>query len=128
MRSLGLGGLVLAAAIVPLHGLPTTRAVDPRPSVGAGKVEGFRLATRRDSRRRAVWVYTPPGYEASTDTVRHLVIAFDGPEYLDSIPLPLILDTLLAAGKAPPCLAILIDDSTSAARLDDLANRAWFAD
>jgi enterochelin esterase family protein len=120
--------LVLAAAIAPLRGVPTERVVDPRPSVRAGHVEGFRLPSRHDHRMRGVWVYTPPGYEASRDTAYRLVIAFDGPEYLEDIPLPLMLDTLLAAGKAPPCVAVLIDDSTFAARLDDLANRAWFAD
>jgi len=127
MMNAALVTLVLAS-VVPLHGTPTERAVDSRPSIRAGTVEGFLLPSPHDHRMRRVWVYTPPGYEASRDTAHRLVIAFDGPEYLDDIPLPLMLDTLLAAGKAPPCVAVLIDDSTFAARLDDLANRAWFAD
>jgi len=57
-----------------------------------------------------------------------MILAFDGSEYVTSIPLPHLLDSLLAAGAVPPLVAVLIDDGSGASRLDDLANRAWFVD
>jgi enterochelin esterase family protein len=89
-------------------------------------VAEYRIASRAFGRERRIWVYTPPGYAPGADTAYGLVVAFDGGEYLDTIPLPMILDTLLAAGQAPPCVAVLIDDSTSQQRLNDLANHARF--
>src|SRR5262249_33115887 len=56
-----------------------------------------------------------------------LLIAFDGRMYREDIGLPRILDSLIAAGRIPPQVAVMIDDSTGAARLDELANRSWFA-
>jgi enterochelin esterase family protein len=46
---------------------------------------------------------------------------------VEDIQLPKILDRLFAAGKAPPLVAVLTDNATGAARLEDLANRARFA-
>ena len=100
---------------------------DPPSDRQAGRVEEFRVTSRHQERARRVWVYTPPGYEGGADSSNGLLIAFDGAEYLSLIPLPLMLDSLLAAGRIPPLVAVMIDDSTSGARLDDLANRAWFA-
>jgi enterochelin esterase family protein len=75
-------------------------------------------------RARRVWVYTPRGYDARAAAPYPLVIAFDGAEYLDTMPLPRILDSLAAAGSAPPFVAVLVDDSSSAVRIADLGNAA----
>jgi enterochelin esterase family protein len=90
-------------------------------------VQEFRIPRPRAPFARRVWVYTPPEYESGRDTVSRLMFVFDGEAYLEEIPLPRMLDSLLAAGKSAPTIAVLIDDSTSTARLDELANRAWFA-
>jgi enterochelin esterase family protein len=75
---------------------------------------------------RRIWVYTPPGYDADSGSDFDLLVAFDGGEYLSDIPLPMMLDTLSAAGRIAPTVAVLVDDSTSAARLADLANHERF--
>ena len=77
-----------------------------------------------DGRPRRVWVRTPA---VPADTA-NLLVAFDGPDFLGEIPLPAMLDSLERAGRVPPTLAVLVDDSTGAARQQDLANRAAFAD
>ncbi len=92
------------------------------PASPAGKVEERALGARR------LWVYTPPGYDAAARTPYDLLLVFDGEEYLEEIPLPKILDSLLAGGKAPPFVAVLIDNASGAQRLADLANRGSFAD
>ncbi|HTH64107.1 MAG TPA: alpha/beta hydrolase-fold protein [Gemmatimonadales bacterium] len=75
-------------------------------------------------RLRRIWVYTPPGYTAHPAAPYPLVVAFDGDEYRDTMPLPQMLDTLLATHKAPAFIAVLIDDSASSVRIADLGNSA----
>lgn len=73
-------------------------------------------------RPRQIWIYTPPGYTAGAGTTYPLIVAFDGAEYRDTMPLPQVLDTLLAAHKAPAFIALLIDDSAASVRIADLGN------
>jgi len=79
-------------------------------------------------RTRRVWVMTPA---ARTDSAGLLVV-FDGPQYLDEIPLAPILDSLTAAGRWAPTVAVLVDNGTGPTRIEDLGNRtafaAWLAD
>ena len=110
-----------------LSGTVCVRCEAATPPIRPGKVEAFQVPSRHEGRQRRVWVYTPPG-DISIGTDLGLVLAFDGEEYLTRIALPHILDSLLADGSTPPQLALLVDDSTSTARLNDLANRAWFVD
>ena len=56
--------------------------------------------------RAGLRIYTPPGHDANAATPYPLIVAFDGDEYRDTMPLPMVLDTLLAAKKRPrswPC-------------------------
>jgi len=75
-------------------------------------------------RPRRIWIYTPPGYDPHRATPYPLIVAFDGAEYQDTMPLPQTLDSLLSAGKAPAFVAVLIDDSSSGVRIADLGNTA----
>ena len=72
-------------------------------------------------RPRQLWLYTPPDYD-STGSRYPLIIAFDGADYRDTIPLPRILDTLYAGHHAPAFVAVLVDDSSGAARIAELGN------
>ena len=119
---LALAGLVAAS----IHASVALVAAPAASGPPRGDVAEFRVPCRHQQRERRVWVYTPPGYAASRDSSFAMLLAFDGGEYLDEIPLPHILDSLIAAHAAPPMVAVLVDDSTGAVRLDDLANRAWF--
>ena len=117
-----------AFAAAPGSASDTTRAPASAAVIPSGDVRPFTIPSRHQGRARHGWVYTPPGFVAGRDTSLGLVLAFDGAEYLEEIPLPRMLDSLLAAGRIPPLVAVLLDDSTGATRLDDLANRAWFVD
>jgi len=112
-----------ALASLAAGGTASNRA---QPSRAAGRIDEHRIASRVLGRERRVWVYTPPGYTSKSDY--DLLIAFDGEEYLSAIALPTMLDTLLEERKAPAFVAVLIDNESGAARLDDLGNRSKFAD
>jgi enterochelin esterase-like enzyme len=119
MTGFGFARSVLSGALALLTAAAATVA---SPAPPAGKVEERALGTRR------LWVYTPPGYDAAAKAPYDLLLVFDGGEYLEEIPLPKILDSLLAGKKAPAFVAVLIDNSSGVQRLADLANRAPFAD
>lgn len=104
------------------------RRSDPRRSVAAGALEMHVIADSSFNRARRVWVYTPPGYDARAATAYPLIVAFDGDEYRDTMPLPMVLDTLLAARRAPAFVAVLVDDSAGAVRTSELGNAKRMAD
>ena len=97
-RPISLLTLLLAGAAA--FGAHSTQAT-VRTAVPSGKVEAHTIFDSTYRRQRRIWVYTPPGYDARATTPYPLIIAFDGVEYQDTMPLPMILDTLLAARKSP---------------------------
>ncbi len=119
-------GTALVAGIVLAAG--TARAPTPgaRPSVAHGHVREYALASREYGCTRRLRVYTPPG-DTATGPPCDLLLVFDGEEYLAAIPLPAMLDSLIAARKLRPTVALLLDDSSGAARLADLGNQERFA-
>jgi enterochelin esterase-like enzyme len=80
------------------------------------------------SRPRRLWVYTPPGYDRRRVAPYPLIVAFDGDEYRDTMPLPQVLDSLLAAKRASAFVAVLIDNSGGPVRIADLANARRMSD
>ncbi len=101
----------------------TARAASAqRSSVGEHSI-----ASKLLQRDRRVWVYTPADYPNVCAPDCDLLLAFDGADYQRDIPLPSILDSLIAARKVRPAVALLVDNGESTARLADLANSKRFA-
>ena len=72
-----LAGVALcAAASSGIAQRPAMRLIDPRPSVAAGALEEHVLFDSSYKRRRRIWVYTPPGYDARRPTAYGLIVAF----------------------------------------------------
>jgi enterochelin esterase-like enzyme len=101
---------------------PIPYRMDPRAPASAKRLVHETIFDSAYKRQRDIWIYTPPGYDAKATTVYPLIVAFDGFEYRDTMPLPFILDTLLATKAAPAAVAVLIDDGESATRIADLGN------
>ena len=97
-----------------------------KAGVPKGKVEALTIDDKQYDRKRKIWVYLPPNYNAKSAEPNRLLISFDGEDYVKDIPAPTILDNLLAAGKIYPTVQIFVDNSED--RLGDLANRQKFAD
>jgi len=112
-----------AAAVVALCGASGVGQLKPAHPP-AGLVQGFVVYDSSYHRPRRVWVYTPPQYDAKREQPYPLVLAFDGDEYRDLMPLPRVLDSLHEVGSAPAFIAVLVDDSSSGVRLADLCNAA----
>ena len=93
-----------------------------------GTLTAHTIADASYKRERRIWVYTPPGYDAKRAAAYPLLIAFDGDEYrAEPMPVPAILDSLLAAKSAPAFVAVLVDNGEGSTRIGDLGNAPRFA-
>ena len=114
--------LVLLASLAA-----AARAQLPNGAPGAGRVDSMAVRSAILGADRTVWVYTPPGYDASRSDYP-LLVAFDGSDYVsrDGMNVPHALDSLLAAGATPALVAVFIDDGSGAQRIAELGNSARF--
>ncbi len=97
-------------------------------SVPQGKVSAASLESRTLKEHRPLSVYTPPGHESGAAS--DLLIVLDGEDYdggsSSSVPVPTILDNLIAARKIPPTIAVFVKNVGH--RVQDLADSPAFAD
>jgi enterochelin esterase-like enzyme len=91
-----------------------------------GVVEQKKLRRDLQKDEHTVWVYTPPGF-AITGERYPLLVLFDGEDNLNTVPVPVILDNLIAKQRIPPMVAILIE-APGFSRFADLACSAPFTE
>jgi enterochelin esterase-like enzyme len=86
----------------------------------AARRSEHRLHSERLGNERRVYTYAPPAY----DTARSypLVLCFDGYAYMHDayVPLPTVLDNLIADGAIPPVVAVLPDSLDTETRTREL--------
>lgn len=109
----------LVVSIVDLPGVPERRWSVAR-DVPHGTVERHRLASELLGNERSVFTYAPPGYDATT--AYPLVVCFDGQAYVDDtyVPLPTVLDNLIAENAIPPVVAVLPASLDNTTRMREL--------
>lgn len=108
------------SSMFELPAAPPQPWITAQPSVPRGQVMLHRFASDALDQEYRVWVYTPPGYTTDGPPYGWLLM-FDGWFYLDLAPAPTILDNLLAAGRLPPLVAILVGHPWDKHRRRDLA-------
>lgn len=116
--------LALAFAVALAPAALSAQDVAQGPDFPRGAVTAHVIRDASFGRTRRVWVYTPPGYDAKRKAPYPVVLAFDGAIYLDSMPLPRVLDSLLALKRTTAFVAVLVDDSSGAVRTAELGNAA----
>lgn len=80
-----------------------------REGVAAGSVIKHTLTGQFYEYEHVLWVYTPPDYDPERAEPYALLFVFDGYLYLEAIQLPTILDNLLAEGKIPPLVCVMLN-------------------
>lgn len=109
-----------ASSIFELPAAPSQPWIAPRPGVPQGQVTLHRFREETLDHEYRVWVYTPPAF-TTTGAPYGWLLMFDGWFYLDLAPAPITLDNLLAAGRLPPLVAILVGHPWDKHRRRDLA-------
>lgn len=92
-----------------------------RDGVQRGSVETFQVGERR------VGVYAPPGYRRECGPYP-LLMLLDGSAYQTLIPVPTILDNLIAARRIAPTIAVFVDNTSVASRAADMYPNAAFTE
>jgi len=119
---------MLAVVMGPVAADRAARFRDLESHQPHGTITQIQIPSRIFGRPRVGWIYTPSGYPQRCATACNLIVAFDGSEYMSAIPLPDMLDSLIAAAAIPPTIAVLLENGSSTTRLDDLANHQRFVD
>jgi len=88
--------------------------VEKRNDIPHGKVKETIFKSKILDNERRVWVYTPPEYKQKGHKPYHFLLTFDGAAYTMLVPTPTVLDNLLAEGKIPPMVCIMIDNAKDA--------------
>jgi enterochelin esterase-like enzyme len=113
------------SSYVELPDAPALTWNAPPAEAAKGKVETASIQSAILKGEKKLWVYTPKDFSKSGDRYPLLVL-FDGDRNV--MWMPRILDNLIAGGKIPPMVAVLIDDSVRASRNIELPCSPAFAD
>jgi enterochelin esterase family protein len=92
----------------------------PHPDIPAGTLTCHRFTSDVLGNARRVWLCAPPGYHPDRVAPYPAIVAFDGLAATGVIPMPTILDNLIAAGRIPPVPAVLVDSLDRQTRLREL--------
>jgi len=95
------------ASVIELPDAPPLPGHDIRSDVPKGTVSEQTFTSEHLGNERAIWIYTPAGYEELSEPCR-LLFHFDGDRCLDVHNLPAILDSLIAGKEIPPVIAVMI--------------------
>ena len=114
------------SSLLEMPDAPPQRWATRRPGVAEGALETRRLKSRILGQEREFEVYTPAGYGPRGGPYS-LLVMFDA-ELYTSIDLTVTLDNLIAEGKIPPTVAVLIHNGAPFDRRRDLACYGPFAD
>jgi enterochelin esterase-like enzyme len=116
-----------SSSYAELPAAPPQSWIAIQPDVPKGTLSQEKLRSENLKEERSVSIYTPPGYDPKSGSYGLLVL-FDGQDYRGPIPIPTILDNLLAAKKIRPLVAILVDNLSEESRDRDLECYPPFAD
>lgn len=67
---------------------------------------------------RKYWIYLPPGYKENSKQPYPLTLLLDGSDYLNTIPVPSILENMIKAKNISPCIAVFFEYSANRRQLE----------
>ena len=92
-----------------------------------GKLESLSIESLILGNRRDITIYRPSGFDPA-DERSVLLFVFDADQYLERVPVPRILDNMIAAGALPPVVAVFVANPDREARARELPANPAFAD
>lgn len=110
---------------ISLPKAPPQRGLDDSGGV-KGQLQALEFHSQRLGNRRSVILYRPPGFNADNPR-NHLLVLFDGEDYLSKVPTPRILDNLIAQNKLPPMAAVFVSNPAGRRSLELPGDRSFAA-
>jgi enterochelin esterase-like enzyme len=86
----------------------TSSYLEKHAEVPAGDMQTLDVESKVLGNRRTLRVYLPTGYRGNTRDYG-LLLAYDGNQYTTAVPLPTILDNMIAAHAIAPVIAIFLE-------------------
>ncbi|MGX3021348.1 esterase family protein [Ursidibacter sp. B-7004-1] len=90
-----------------------------------GKLATFEFESSTLGNKRRLFVYTPVGFQQNQSYP--VLYLFDGVEFHTQVPLPTILDNMIAEKVIPPITVVFIENPSSQARASELPPNSIFA-
>jgi len=109
-----------ALSVAQLPDAPAQPWFAPRTGTSRGRLTGHVVHSEALGVDRPVRVYTPPDHDPAAGPYDVLVL-FDGDMWGERLPVAATLDNLIADGRIPPLVAVLVDAVDVRARGRDLA-------
>jgi enterochelin esterase-like enzyme len=86
----------------------TSPYLEKRADVDTGDLQTLDVESKVLGNRRTLRIYLPPGYRSSTRDYG-LLLAYDGNQYTSAVPVPTILDNMIAAHAIAPVVAVFLE-------------------
>lgn len=115
-----------AQSMLELPAAPAEPWLTARTGTPKGSLQTLRFTSRRMGNVRDMTVYLPAGHDGRQELP--LLLLFDQDAYLGRVPTPTLLDNLIAAGRIPPLMAVLVANPTRDSRSVELPCNVDFAD
>lgn len=112
-RVFDMGGGIMAS-VLELSGAPSDKWTHDSAAVTKGTTAKYDFHSELLRNQRPAWIYTPPNFDPFK--TYPLLVVMDGESYTSLIPLPTILDNLIAAKAIPPITAVLLGNGPVDAR------------
>ncbi len=119
------GGLTDTWSVLEGPDAPPQPWLAAQPGTPSGSLREVTMASQALGEERRLWVYTPPGYGVESGPHDLLVFA-DGSLLIGALAATTTLDTLQAAGRLAPPVAVFLD--TDRQRMRDLDCSPLFND
>jgi len=115
-------------SLLELPGAAPRRWSVEHEGVARGETGLHRVRSERLGNERRVFTYTPAGYDPAQ--TYPLVVCFDGYAYTHDafVPLPTVLDNLIADRAIPPVVAVLPDSLDNETRMRELRRHEPFVE
>jgi enterochelin esterase-like enzyme len=100
-------------SLVELRDAPKQPWITRDAAVPRGTLDSASLPSTTLGNERTIKIYTPPGYEAGSRAT-NLVVVLDGESVPDDMPIPTILDNLIAARRLGPTIGVMVGNAPGA--------------
>jgi enterochelin esterase family protein len=117
-------GLGIIASVLELPGAPTDKWTRNSPGAAEGSLDKYEFRSDLLHNQRPAWLYTPANFDPAISYP--LLVIMDGDSYISLVPMPTILDNLIAARMIPPVIAVLLGNAPDNAREVEMnCNQTW---